>query len=198
MVSIRKGLPAAQHPAAARLYWEAFGAKLGTVMGPDDRALAYLARVIRADHCFTAQSADGTLLGIAGFKSPLGSFAGGGPADLRVIYGRFGAYWRSLVLEALLDDVDNRRFLIDGIAVTRAARGQGIGTALVAALCAEGRARGYPEIRLEVIDSNWRARALYKRLGFVATHTARLGLLRPFFGFTAAITMVRPLTEADG
>ncbi|MCB6177761.1 GNAT family N-acetyltransferase [Rhodobacter sp. Har01] len=193
MVSIRKGLAAAQHAAAARLYWEAFGGKLGTVLGPDDRALAYLARVIRADHCFTAVTEDGALLGIAGFKSPFGSFAGGSMADLQAAYGRIGALWRGLALRALGNEVDNQRFLIDGIAVARSARSQGIGSALMAALFDEARARGYGAIRLEVIDSNWRARALYERLGFVATDRVRLGLLQPIFGFAAAITMVRPL-----
>ena len=193
MVTIRKGLPAAQHAAAARLYWEAFGGKLGPVLGPDARATAYLARVIRADHCFSALSEDGTLLGIAGFKSPFGSFAGGSLADMRLTYGRFGALWRGFLLRALGNEVDNRRFLIDGIAVARSARGQGIGSALVAALCQEARTRGYLSIRLEVIDSNWRARALYERLGFVATDRVRLGLLQPVFGFASAITMVRPL-----
>lgn len=193
MVSIRMGLPPGQRAAAARLYWEAFGGKLTTVLGPEDRALVYLDLVIRADHCFVAQDDGGTLLGIAGFKSPFGSFAGGSMADLRAAYGRLGALWRGLALRALGNEVDNQRFLVDGVAVTRAARGQGIGSALVAALCEEARLRGYGAVRLEVVDSNLRARALYERLGFVATDRVQLGVLQPIFGFAAAITMVRAL-----
>ncbi|MEZ5798093.1 MAG: GNAT family N-acetyltransferase [Paracoccaceae bacterium] len=160
MIRLTRGFTPEQRPAAARLYWEAFGGKLGPVLGPEPRALAFLNRVLREDHCFAASAADGTLLGIAGFKSPRGGFAGGGAEDMRAAYGRFGALWRSLLLWTLSHDVDNHRFLVDGIAVTRAARGRGIGSALVQALCDEGRARGYASIRLEVIDSNWRARAL--------------------------------------
>lgn len=192
-ISIRRGLPTSHRTAAARLYWEAFGGKLGAVLGPDDRAVAFLARVLREDHCFSALDGDGALVGIAGFKSPQGSFAGGTPRDLRAVYGRLGAAWRRALLWTLSHEVDNHRFLIDGIAVTRAARGQGVGTALLDALCDEGLRRGYPSIRLEVIDTNWRARALYERLGFLPTRTERLGPMRHIFGFASATTMVRPL-----
>lgn len=178
---------------AARLYWQAFGGKLGQVLGPDAAALAFLGRVIREDHCFVALSPAGDLLGMAGFKSPAGSFAGGGMADMRAVYGWWGSQWRAAALWWLSRETDNDRFLIDGICVVRAARGQGVGTALVAALCAEARARGYPSIRLDVVDTNWRARALYARLGFAVTRTEALGPFRHLFGFSAALTMVKPL-----
>ncbi|MBK8440550.1 MAG: GNAT family N-acetyltransferase [Rhodobacter sp.] len=193
MVSIRRGFADHHRTAAAALYWEAFGGKLGAVLGPEAKALAFLAAVIREDHCFTALAEDGALLGIGGFKSPQGSFAGGSPGDMRAIYGRFGALWRHAALWSLSHEIDNHRFLVDGIAVARDQRGQGIGAALVDALCDEGRARGYASIRLEVINTNWRARALYERLGFMATRTEPMGPLRYLFGFSSATTMVRPL-----
>lgn len=192
-IDIRLGLPEELRAQAAAIYWQAFGGKLGRVMGPQARALAYLSRVIQGDHCLAAFSPQGTLLGIAGFKTPQGAFADGDSSDLRAIYGRFGATWRGAAMRMLQSEVDNDRFLIDGISVDRSARGQGIGTALITALCAEGTRRGYPAIRLDVIDSNWRARALYERLGFVAIGTERIGPLRYLFGFTAATTMVKRL-----
>lgn len=53
-------------------------------------------------------------------------------------------------------------------------RGRGVGTALIDTLCREAARRGYQAIRLEVIDANPRARALYEREGFIATRTDRL------------------------
>lgn len=189
-VTLHLGLPPHQRAAAAALYWQAFGGKLGRVMGPEPRALAFLDRVIREDHVIVAQQ-DGVLRGLIGFKTPWGAFAGGGMADLRAIYGMAGGAWRGAVLRMLSRDVDSARFLIDGICVAGESQGQGIGTRLIEALCVEARARGYAEVRLDVIDSNWRARALYDRLGFVAIHTERLGPLRHVFGFDASTTMVR-------
>lgn len=192
-VTLHRGLPDSLRPAAARLYWQAFGGKLGTVLGPDARAVAYLVRVIRADHVIVALDDSGALLGLAGFKTPRGSFAGGTPADLAAVYGRFGGWWRGLLFAWLGREVDNDRFLIDGICVAREARGQGVGSALLDALCDEARSRGYAAVRLDVIDTNWRARALYERQGFLPVDTRPIGLLRHVFGFAAATTMVRPV-----
>jgi ribosomal protein S18 acetylase RimI-like enzyme len=191
--AVRRGLPDGLRDAAARLYWQAFGPKLGRVLGPEARALAFLDRTIRADHCLCAVTPDGGLLGLAGFKTPQGAFAGGGFPDLAAVYGPAGAAWRASVLWALSREVDNDRFLMDGLCVDPAARGAGVGTALIEALCAEGRARHYTALRLDVIDTNLRARALYERLGFTATRTVPMGPLGLIFGFQAATTMVRPL-----
>jgi ribosomal protein S18 acetylase RimI-like enzyme len=193
-VTIFHGLHQAFRAEAARLYWEAFGSKLGRVLGPEDRALAFFRRVLRDDLCFSAVDSAGQLVGIAGYKTTAGSFAGGSWSDLAAIYGSFGGRWRGALLWAVSRELDNDRFLIDGICVARSHRGQGVGSQLLAALYAEATARGYRSIRLDVIDANWRARALYERHGFQATRTESLGLLRHVFGFASATTMVRPLS----
>jgi ribosomal protein S18 acetylase RimI-like enzyme len=192
-VTLHRGLPEHLRPEAALLYWQAFGGKLGRVLGPEPRAIRYLTRVLRADNCMTAYDAQGTLIGIAGFRTSEGTFAGGSPADLHAIYGPVGGRWRASLLQLLNNDVEPDRFLLDGLCVSPAARGQGVGTALLEAIAAEGRARGFATLRLDVVDSNPRARALYERLGFTIARTAGIGPLRFIFGFTAAHTMIRPL-----
>ncbi|WP_145104850.1 GNAT family N-acetyltransferase [Cereibacter sediminicola] len=191
-IELRRGLPSGQRRLAAELYWQAFGGKLDRVMGPEPRALAFLERVMRADHAIAALDGEGRLQGLAGFKTPAGGFAGGTFADMRAVYGVWGGTWRALILRALQSEVDNDRFLLDGICVARDMRSQGIGSALLAEICDEARRRGYASVRLDVIDSNWRARALYERQGFVAIRSHGIGALRHVFGFKAAITMVRP------
>ncbi len=185
------GLPKHLRMQAAALYWQAFGDKLGRVLGPEPLAMAFLERVIRGDHCLYVTDREGNLIGMAGFKSSNGSFASGLPADMRAVYGRVGAAWRSTTLRLLQTEIDNDRFLIDGICVARPCRGQGVGSALLVALVAEARFRGYGAIRLEVIDSNIRARALYERMGFAAFRHETLGPLRHVFGFSRATTMIR-------
>ena len=191
--TLQTGLPEHLRPDAARLYWQAFGGKLGLVMGPERRAMQFLHRVIRTDQVIAAISGDGQLLGIAGFKTPAGSFASGQAADLTAIYGPIGAWWRRMLLGLLSDGVDNDRFLLDGLCVDAQARSMGLGSALLEAICAEAKTRGYSSVRLDVIDTNWRTIALYKRLGFQVTARQSIGLLRHVFGFKAALTMVRSL-----
>ena len=48
---IERGLPDHLRAEAAALYWQAFGGKLGRVLGPEEAALRFLTRVIRADQC---------------------------------------------------------------------------------------------------------------------------------------------------
>jgi ribosomal protein S18 acetylase RimI-like enzyme len=193
VVTIFRGLHPHLRSQAAQLYWEAFGGKLGRVLGPDDRALAFFERVIRCDLCFVALDETGRMIGIAGYKTPSGSFAAGGWADLTAVYGHWGARWRGWLLWTLSREVDNDRFLVDGICVARPHRGQGTGSLLLAALYEEAADRGYRSVRLDVINDNWRARALYERQGFLPTRTQSLGPLRYLFGFAASTTMVRPL-----
>lgn len=190
-ITLRHGLPEDYRAHAVDLYWQAFGQKLGRVMGPEAKAQAYLARVMRLDNCIGALDKQGRLLGLAGFKTAEGSFAGGTGADLAAVYGPVGSLWRGLLLRRLGDEGDADLFLLDGLCVDATVRGQGIGTTLVTAICAEARARGYPGVRLDVVEGNDRARALYERAGFVVDRTARLGALRHVFGFTAAHVMVR-------
>ena len=63
-------------------------------------------------------------------------------------------------------------------------------SALIRAIKHEAVDRGLSTVRLDVIDTNPRARALYERHDFVATGTQRLGLLRHVFGFHSATAMV--------
>ncbi|MBI1220501.1 MAG: GNAT family N-acetyltransferase [Rhodobacteraceae bacterium] len=190
---IRIGIAPGHRVEVARLYWQAFGTKLGPIMGPEAQAVDYLARVMREDQVLTATSPKGDLLGMAGFRTSTGAFPLGRWAEMRAVYGIPGALWRAGVMRLLQQDLNPSRFLVDGIAVADTMRGRGIGTALLDALCAEASGRGYVEVGLDVADVNPRARALYERRGFVARDTVRMGLVGPIFGMASVTRMVRRL-----
>lgn len=190
---LQRGIPPNLREQAVDLYWRAFGPKLGRVMRPEAKARRYLVRVMQTENCIAALDDHGQLLGLAGFKTDKASFAGGTMADLSAIYGSFGSLWRGFLLRQLGDDSAPEHFLLDGLCVADAAQGQGIGTALLNTICAEARLRGFDAVRLDVIDSNTRAKALYERCGFRLQRTARLGPLRHVFGYAAACVMLRAL-----
>jgi ribosomal protein S18 acetylase RimI-like enzyme len=193
VIRIEHGFGDDDRPAIAALYWEAFGTKLGRAMGPRPKALRFFERALNPDHAICARGPDGSLLGVAGFKTMDGALVGGSIGDMARVYGWAGAAWRVAILAALERDTENARFLMDGIFVAPEARGQGVGTELLAAVSAEARRRGYAEVRLDVVDGNDRARALYEREGFRAVATQSTGILRHVFGFRSATTMVRPV-----
>lgn len=182
-------LPQKSVETAILLYWRAFRDKLGLVLGPEDKAFAILRRAVRASHALVAVGPDGCIVGVAGFRSREGSFVHLAVADLVAVHGPVAGRLRYGLLALLGTDIDNRRFLIDGLAVAEDCRGRGIGSALIAALATMAREGGYDRIRLDVADHNIRARALYERLGFRATGHQRLWLLAPFFRMRGVTVM---------
>ena len=64
------------------------------------------------------------------------------------------------------------------------------GGALLQAILSLAREEGAKNVRLDVIDANPRARALYERTGFEALKEERYGILTRPFGFGGSTTMV--------
>jgi len=188
-IRITAGFAEDQRPVAARLFWQAFSGKLGKVLAPEKRALRLVERILDPRFALSAVGSDGRLLGLAGFKTGKGALAGGSLKDLTSVYGTPGGLWRGLVLEVLERDVEPDCLLMDGIFVAEEARGLGIGTRLLAAITKEARQRGLSRVRLDVIDTNPRARALYERSGFTAVGEEKTGWLELFFGFASATRM---------
>ncbi|MEM9584588.1 MAG: GNAT family N-acetyltransferase [Pseudomonadota bacterium] len=189
-VKIIPGFTEDQRATAVELFWQAFREKLHAVMGPEAKARAFLTSVADPSHAISAVDESGTLLGIAGFKTADGAFIGGAVSDLITVYGLLGTVWRGPLLSMLERDLAANVLLMDGIFVADAARGQGIGTRLLQAIKEEARNRKLGQVRLDVIDKNTRARALYEREGFVAGAVQQLGPFRHIFGFSSATTMI--------
>ncbi|TRW97529.1 GNAT family N-acetyltransferase [Paracoccus sp. M683] len=190
-VLIEKGLRPDHRAAAAAAYWQAFAQKLRYPLGPPDKGIRFILRVLDADHAISAISPDGRFLGLAGFKTPKGAFLGGDFDDLASIYGYLGAAFRAALVGVLERPNEPQTLLMDGIVVEETARGLGVGTALLQAVECHAAGLGLARVRLDVINTNPRARALYERRGFVAHSISRTGPLRHVFGFDRATTMYK-------
>jgi ribosomal protein S18 acetylase RimI-like enzyme len=187
--TISKGFPDDQRAQAVALYWDAFGGKLGKILRPEPSALAFFERILNPDFALSAIDDGGRLLGLAGFKTAQGALTAGGIRDLAQVYGWFGGLWRGLMLSVLERDLEPGVLLMDGICVAPAARGMGVGTALLSAIKNEAAQTGMHAVRLDVIDTNPRARALYEREGFVPGEQTDIGPLRHVFGFRKATAL---------
>lgn len=197
-ITLHRGLAPRHRADAARLYWEAFGSKLGPVLGPDALALRFIRRVMDETHAISAvDEATDTLVGVIGFRTHLGTFVGGGRHDLAAVYGLWGALWRLACFSILAFDSERRAMMVDGFAVDARYRGYGIGQSLLEAAGAEALARGFTHLRLDVVDENLRARALYDRAGFKVTRRRQSRLTGVIFGFEGATVMTRDLRVAN-
>ncbi len=111
---------------------------------------------------------------------------------LALLDGRVVGYVRVVPPTPLASNRHVRQ--IQGLAVDTAARGRGIGVALVEEACRVAREQGARRITLRVLGHNAPARALYERCGFVVEGT----LTEEFLigdAFVDDIWMARRLTD---
>ena len=92
------GFPEAQRRRVATLFWEAFSGKLGRIMRPEDRALAYIDLALTPAFAFSVLDREGTVLGVAGFKTERGGLVSSGFGEVVEAYGWIGACWRAPLL----------------------------------------------------------------------------------------------------
>ena len=188
VATVATGVPSGQSEQAARLYCTALRDKIEPVLGSVDRAVAVLGPHLCADRVITARSG-GRIAGIAGFKVDGRGVFDPPFAAFRAEFGAVGALIRVAGLLLLERSEKNGVLLMDGLAVAPEFRGQGLGTRLLDAVLVEARKRDCHSVRLDVIDTNPRARALYERFGFAERRTTRLGVLAAVFPFRAASEM---------
>ena len=192
-IEIRRGLPTELRLQAAILYEEAFRQKFEPIVRSQEDRLAILSQSFRPDLAFVAMEGR-SIVGLVGFHEGGQGFTSGG--SVRGILRRLG--WFKGIRALLLFSLFERRartgeLLMDGIAVAGSMRGRGVGTRLLQRVAQYAGERGDRTVRLDVVDTNRRARRLYERLGFEAVRTTRFPLFRRL-GFSASTTMVRRLT----
>ncbi|MCD7437405.1 GNAT family N-acetyltransferase [Streptomyces lincolnensis] len=195
-VTLRRGVPAGAERRAAELYWDAFGRKLGPALNPPDKAVPFLAAHLNTDRAVCALL-DGRLVGLAGYQLDGRALTGGSASAVLRAYGHLRGLHRLLILALFERRPAPGQLVMDGIAVDPRLRGRGVGSLLIEEVAAVAAERDCREIRLDVIDVNPRARALYERRGFKAVRTEHTPWLRGLLGFGAVTTMHRPV-EANG
>ncbi|GGW62437.1 GNAT family N-acetyltransferase [Streptomyces xantholiticus] len=195
-VTVRRGIPAGAERQAAELYWGAFGRKLGPALNPPDKAVPFIAAHLNTDRGVCALL-DGQLVGLAGYQLEGRALTGGSAAAVLRAYGHLRGLHRLLLLALFERHPAPGQLVMDGIAVDAGLRGRGVGSLLIEEVAAVATEQGCRGIRLDVIDTNPRARALYERRGFTAVRTEHTPYLRGLLGFGAVTTMHRPV-EAKG
>ncbi|MER7762805.1 GNAT family N-acetyltransferase [Streptomyces sp. NPDC097619] len=194
-MELRREVPAGGEARVAALYWEAFGRKLGGALGPAPRGRAFLAAHMHRDRAVTAL-VDGRVVGVAGFKIGGRGLSSARTADVLRAYGPLRGLVRLPLLALLERRTAPRRLDLDGLAVDPALRGRGIGTRLLDEVGALAAEHGCDHVRLDVIDGNPRARALYAREGFTVVRTTRTPWLERPLGIGGFATMQRPAGPA--
>jgi ribosomal protein S18 acetylase RimI-like enzyme len=186
----QRGLPECYRSSAASLYDEAFGQKFSVAVRSDQKRLSLLEDCFVREYAIVAIT-DNKLVGIAGFHTPSGSLTG--RITYRYLVSRLGflkGNWAALIFSLYERKPVSGELLMDGIAVHRDYRGKRIGSNLLDELSRYARENKYDQIRLDVIETNPRARKLYERKDFKAIKTEKFPYLRWLLGFGRSTTMV--------
>ncbi|MGW0370380.1 GNAT family N-acetyltransferase [Streptomyces coeruleorubidus] len=157
--------------------------------------MPFIAAHLNADRAVCALL-DGQLVGLAGYQLGGRALTGGSASAVLRAYGRLGGLRRLPILALFERRPAHGQLVMDGIAVAPDVRGRGVGSLLIEEVAAVAAEQDCREIRLDVIDTNPRARALYERRGFTAVRTERTPYLRRLLGFGEVTTMHRPVEAA--
>ena len=108
---------------------------------------------------------------------------------LRTQLGFVGAVRAVIGLSMGQHRPEHGELYVDGVAVVPTAQGRGIGSRLLAEVALIAAEDGFRWVRLDVVDTNPRAQALYGRLGYEITNVQTFGYLRRFVGFGGMTSM---------
>ncbi|MFG1989162.1 GNAT family N-acetyltransferase [Actinoplanes sp. NPDC048988] len=170
------------------LYWAAFGRKLQVGFPDAARGEAFVTDNLRADRMFVAR-VDGEVAGVCGFHAGGAGAAALTWPGLRDRFGWTGAIRATVALAPLSRAERDGVLVLDGICVDARHRGRGLGTALLAAAHEHAAGCGDREVQLSVVDTNPRAEALYRRLGYRVVDEGSMGSLGSLYGFRRYKTM---------
>ncbi|CAN0605752.1 unnamed protein product [Ectocarpus sp. 12 AP-2014] len=107
------------------------------------------------------------------------------------VYGSIGGTMRGLLISLLERENEPDTLLMDGIFVQPAARSRGVGTLLLNAIEKHAAQCGLKHVRLDVINTNPRAKELYTQRGYVETSKVSVWPFGAIFGFQSAATMTK-------
>ena len=184
-----------ERPDLADLLWQGFENKMIGLYGPKENGVAYFADSFSPERVIVARDNDGHIVGMAGLRTPDGSFA---PPSKETISRHYPAEVadRIISIAGLQDNVSDDDVLsMDILSVARAFRNKGLGTQLVEACCREAQRRGLAVVQIPVAEENEGARRLYARLGFEDASVIDLGEDGEVFGLRRVVTMQRHASD---
>ena len=109
-------------------------------------------------------------------------------------FGVIKGFFRGIFFLLTKVKVKKGHLRISFIAVTAKARGTGIGSKLLTACEEFARKNNYNYLALEVVDTNPRARSLYKKLGFNTIKEINTGWITAKAGFKKVFYMEKKIT----
>lgn len=165
MTILQFSIPESQRMKAAEIIYEALGTKLRPIFGPKEKCIPLFFEYLCDERLVVALENE-TIMGVAGLLYDGKDFIDISFWQLlrRVKWRIFTFLFVNLVY---FSDVKQNEILISVLAVDSAARGKGIGNALMNFVIDFARSHQCNKVSLYVVDTNKRAKAFYEKVGLV-------------------------------
>ena len=164
-VQIQFGVPKNQRRKIAKIYYEAFKDKLGRIFSNKQKAETLISRSLRDDRILVACK-DGVAVGFAGLQYQGKKFVDPSLTQVARIYGLETIRGMLFFFFSMFNKPKPNQLYLEMLAVSEDQRNKGIGTKLIQSTINHARSKKIPQIKLEVVDTNPKAKKLYERIGF--------------------------------
>jgi ribosomal protein S18 acetylase RimI-like enzyme len=164
-LQIHSGVPRTQRKTVAKIFYESFQDKFARIFGDPRKATELIARIIREDRILVALI-DGQAVGFAGLHYNGTNLMKFQLAEIVRIYGLSTIRVLLYFLITLLTEPKANQLHLEVLVVQEQYRNQGIGTKLLRSTIAFAEQQRFSQIRLEVVNTNPKAKKLYERMGF--------------------------------
>lgn len=192
-VKLQWGVPEALRLTVATLIYDSFENQFQYTLGPRYKGVSFIADSLQSEYGLIAFQ-ENEFVGIGGAKTEKGEL-------IQIRFSRWLYTYHIRTLRSffigfpfLYERHESGVLTLASLSVKKAARGQGIGTQIIKEFIHYGSVNGFHTLKLEVVNSNPKAKMLYDRLGF--TTRRYTSIPRPwsfFLGFTGVYEMVYPL-----
>lgn len=193
-IEIKFGVSKNQRGTVAKIFYDAFGDKFNIIFGNETNAIALIAECLDDEKTIVALK-DGVAVGFSGLQYSGKSFI---DPNMRQVVRAFGlSSFRVAVIGLFFlfkRTGGGNELLLESLAVSANERNQGIGRKLLQFTIDYARAKKFPKLKLEVIETNKNARRLYEKIGFVESKTHNIPYpISKIMGFGSVIEMVYQL-----
>ena len=180
-IHIQKGISSTHRIAIAKIFYESFKGKLGQIMGDSKKAIKLISRLIQEDRVLVALKGK-RVVGFAGLDYQGKRFIKFNFTEIAKIYGLATIRVLVFFLINLFDKNLPNQLHLEVLALAEKQRSLGTGTQLLLSTIDFAKQKGFKRIRLEVKNTNPKAKKLYKNIGFKVTKDQKIPY--PFNIFT--------------
>jgi ribosomal protein S18 acetylase RimI-like enzyme len=192
MIEVKRGLKDEHRMKAAEIYTEAFYPKYARFVKDKTKVIRLIETDLVNGYAICAYH-DGDLVGLAGIHHNNRTLVEFRYKTFLKVFGFPGIFAYPMLMLFYNRKPKQDELLMDGIAVSREMRGKGAGTKLLKTVFDFAVENGYKSVRLDVIDTNPRAKALYERMGFQTVKTRSYPFMMNISGFKKVFTMVKTI-----